>query len=480
MLAAQRYAEAWREIEGLLRTDPRDRDLLVLAIRAHHGMELHAQVLALCARAEALGPDPEVLHLRGEALRNLGRTGEALAAFAHAARLAPGALDAPLGAVAALEEAGRFAEARSALDAIAEQAGRAGTPLTPKHRFEDARLMVHEGRCTEAVAALDGLLGIIPPGFKQRRMALQLRVKACDRAGDFAGAWESAQRALAEARVAFDPGEYARRTDAMIGYWTRERARTAARSEEADPTAAFIAGMPRSGTSLVEQVIAAHPLGAGVGELRALEPFAAQEDAARGIAPGAAGDRAPRDADGADARRLTAVAREYLAQVRALHPRAQRIVNKSLFNDRMAAHLARLLPGTRIVHIQRDPRDVAVSCVLGGFNLDRLPWTARPEWVAHAWAESARLMRHWEGVLDVPFLQVRYETFVQEGVPAFARLIEFMGLPWDDAVTRFHAVRRTVQTLSYDQVNRPLYTSAVGRWRHYEAHLAGVAWPAYD
>lgn len=420
-----------------------------------------------------------MLHLRGEALRTLGRTDEALADFAHAAKLDPRMLDAPLGAVAALEEAGRFAEARSALDSITEGLKRAGVPITPKHRFEDARLLIHENRHAEAITAIDELLRLIPPGFKQRRMTLQLRVKACDRSGDFAGAWEAAQRALAEERVAFDPAAYTRQTDAMVAHWTRERVRAAECSEELDPTAVFIAGMPRSGTSLLEQVVAAHPQGAGVGELRTLEPYAARADAECGLMPMPSHSTRLSGGSALDARYMTKAAREYLAQIRALHPGASRIVNKLLFNDRMALHLAHLFPATRLVHIQRDPRDVAVSCVLGGFNLQRLPWTARPEWVAHAWAESARLMRHWQEVLEVPLMHVRYEDFVQEGAPAFERLVEFVGLPWDAAVLRFHAVKRTVQTLSYDQVNRPLYTSAIGRWRHYEAQLSGVAWPSY-
>ena len=86
-------------------------------------------------------------------------------------------------------------------------------------------------------------------------------------------------------------------------------------------------------------------------------------------------------------------------------------------------------------------------------------------------------MRHWHEVLGVPMLEVRYERFVAGGTDELRRLIEFLGLEWSPEVERFHQLRRTVRTLSYDQVNRPLYTGSVGRWKNYERFLSHVAWP---
>ena len=93
---------------------------------------------------------------------------------------------------------------------------------------------------------------------------------------------------------------------------------------------------------------------------------------------------------------------------------------------------------------------------------------------------SLRLMRHWQRDLDGPRLEVRYEALVTQPETEFPRLVEFLGLPWDEGCRRFHESRRTVRTLSYDQVNRPLYATSVGRWRHYERFLSGVHWPAHD
>jgi hypothetical protein len=86
-------------------------------------------------------------------------------------------------------------------------------------------------------------------------------------------------------------------------------------------------------------------------------------------------------------------------------------------------------------------------------------------------------MEHWSRELDLPILEVRYESLVQRGEPELRRIIDFIGLPWDAAVKDFHRAGRTVRTLSYDQVSRPLYADSIGRWKNYERHLGGIDWP---
>ena len=88
-------------------------------------------------------------------------------------------------------------------------------------------------------------------------------------------------------------------------------------------------------------------------------------------------------------------------------------------------------------------------------------------------------MEHWKRETDLPILDVRYEDVVTDPGTQFPRFIDFLGLPWDEGCTRFHESKRTVRTLSYDQVNRPLYASSVNRWQRYEKFLKGVSWPAY-
>ena len=159
---------------------------------------------------------------------------------------------------------------------------------------------------------------------------------------------------------------------------------------------------------------------------------------------------------------------------------AERVVNKALGNNKLVGLIARLFPKTRIIHAVRDPRDVAVSCFMGGFNHAVHPWTTRFEWIAEAWKQSYRMMQHWKDTLDVPILEVHYERLVGDPENEFPRLIEFLGLEWDDKCMEFHKSRRTVRTLSYDQVNRPLYKTSAGRHKNYEQWFGDAKFPHYD
>jgi hypothetical protein len=236
----------------------------------------------------------------------------------------------------------------------------------------------------------------------------------------------------------------------------------------------FIAGMPRSGTSLLDQVIDAHAQAAGVGEMAGMEHFARQLEGVWDASLPAPESFGPmRD------RAFKNMAAAYVSACEKQAPRAKRIVNKALGNNRIVGLLARLFPKTRIIHAIRDPRDVAVSCFMGGFNNDYYPWTAKPEWIAVAWEQSRRLMEHWKRETDLPILDVRYEDVVTNPGEEFPRFIEFLGLEWDEGCNRFHERKRTVRTLSYDQVNKPLYASSVNRWQKYEKFLRGVEWPKY-
>lgn len=474
-----RIDDALAAVEPLIKLDPRNPELLSLAARAHNAAARHPQAIALATRSLAALEHPEALMARGDSLRAEGRTDEAIADLRRAIALAPTMLDLKVALVATLEEAGRTELARAELQPVLEQIARGREPLPQRVAYEHAKLLVREGAWGEAVATIDATIdgtidatidGIIThaasapaPGSIPFLMLMFLRAKALDRAGDYAGAWESARRAQDSRRVQFDPAAHARETDELIAFWTRDRVRALESSGNTDPTAVFITGMPRSGTSLVDQIIDAHPQAAGVGELDSVERWAEAACAHR--------------REAISSRDYSRVAREYLAQVRRLSPSASRIVNKALGNDRILGHIALLFPATRIVHITRDPRDVAVSCVMGAFGSTRYPWTTRPEWVAAAWRDSQRLMAHWTSVLDVPILEVSYEKLAREGDGQIRRIIDFVGLSWDERVHGFHASRRTVRTLSYDQVSRPLYTASIGRWEHYAPQLAGVDWP---
>jgi tetratricopeptide (TPR) repeat protein len=456
-----------------LKPGSRDADFLRMraTIEKHLGDAAASLRWALAAEAVASHPDTALIVARAE--MRAGRTDAAIARCEAVLRASPGNTRARLVVAEALESAMRVAEAAEALESLRRDAAEEAS-VAVRVEYMRASVMIHQGRFGEAVEALDASVLRSGDGEKLLRRGWHLRAKALDRAGRFDEAFVSAARANAIGERPFDPAQYESAVDGLLRLWTREAMRDFPSSHADSEVPVFIAGMPRSGTSLLDQVIDAHPQAAGVGEMKDIERFAAElERAWQPALPapdcfGAMRDRAFRNA-----------AQGYLGACAREAPGARRVVNKALGNNRMLGLVARLFPRTRVIHALRDPRDVAVSCFMGGFNNASYPWTTRLDWIACAWRQSERLMRHWRETLDLPMLDVRYEEVVGDPGTAFPRFIEFLGLPWDDACTRFHESRRTVRTLSYDQVNRPLYATSVDRWRRYERHLAGVDWPAY-
>ena len=423
----------------------------------------------------ALYEHPEAVALLARACRRAGRTQEALEACDRLDALRHHA--APVLRAGTLEEAGRFDEASAVLAPIVEQHEASGEPLPTAVRVEWSKLLVQTKAYDRAIELIDGTLDSLPDSAADlRRAQLHLKAKAADRAKRYDLAFEAATRANDIGRLEFDPELYTQQVSVLIENWSAGAMRDFPLSTCESEVPVFIAGMPRSGTSLIDQIIDAHPLAAGVGELSSIEHFA--YELSRAWNP----TREPGKRFGKyDAWHWTRQARIYEREVEKLAaPGVQRIVNKALGNNKLVGLLARLFPNTRIIHAIRDPRDVAISCYMGGFNNRLHPWTTRLDWAAHAWEQSRRMMDHWKATLHVPILDVHYERLVAQPHLEMPRIIDFLGLPWDDRCERFYESKRTVRTLSYDQVNRPLYSSSSGRHANYARWLAGVSFPDYD
>ncbi|GIK19489.1 MAG: hypothetical protein AMXMBFR77_18860 [Phycisphaerales bacterium] len=426
-------------------------------------------------RSMRLLPNPGAALLIARAHRLRGETDEAVRMCDRALELAPGNVLALATKAGSLEEAGRYDESLAVVEPLLERAKQQDRQAEAPILAEWAKLLIQQKRYEEAIGVIDDLIANHQPDERRRCGLLYTRAKACDKAKDYEGAFRSAEEANRFEALPFDPEVYREQVTALMTHWSREKMAKFPISSCASEVPVFVAGMPRSGTSLIDQIIDAHPRAAGVGELDTIDRFAIELAAAWNP------DLEPPESFGPfNSRRWTQVAERYVREVRRLAPTAERIVNKSLGNNRLVGLIARLFPRTRIIHAIRDPRDVAVSCFMGGFNNRMHPWTTRIDWVVAAWEQSMRMMEHWKSSLDVPILDVHYERLVNDPETEFPRIIEFLGLEWDDACNEFHKSRRTVRTLSYDQVNRPLYTTSAGRNQHYAKFLEGVKFPAYD
>jgi tetratricopeptide (TPR) repeat protein len=232
-------------------------------------------------------------------------------------------------------------------------------------------------------------------------------------------------------------------------------------------TPIFILGMPRSGTTLVEQVLASHPAVHGAGELDEMAKLAA-----------ALGDGAvsgyPEAVAGLDAGDLRRLGQSYVTAQRRLasesDPAATRITDKMPGNFLFLGLIHLILPNARIVHCVRDPVDTCLSCYQQLFAR-RLDFAYELADLGRYYRAYARLMEHWRAVLPGGFFDLRYEELVANPERVIGELLEYCDLPWADACLAPHEARRAVQTASSVQVRRPLYRNAVGRGRRYAPHL---------
>jgi Flp pilus assembly protein TadD len=234
------------------------------------------------------------------------------------------------------------------------------------------------------------------------------------------------------------------------------------RADNIDPAPVFIVGMPRSGTSLTEQILAAHPLVHGAGER--LEVHGLLMRLAGGVLTRATVERLA----ALDAASLSNAARTFLAELHGLAPEARFITDKMPGNGLYLGFLATLLPGARVIRCTRDPRDIGLSIFQRRFfgyhpyahDLADLGWYI---------GQHEALMRHWEAVL--PLLTIALTDWIDDFDTTLARLLDFLGLPPDPACARFYELDRRVSTASRDQVSRPINRAGIDRWRDYETEL---------
>ncbi len=227
----------------------------------------------------------------------------------------------------------------------------------------------------------------------------------------------------------------------------------------------FIVGMPRSGTTLVEQVLAAHPRVHAAGELLDINMLAG--GLKQRLRSSSDYPECVREIDAAQSRQL---ALEYLSGLRQRAPDASRITDKLPGNFLLLGLIGLLLPAARVVFCRRHPLDVALSIYFTDFRTGH-HYSYVLEDIAANFQQFTRLMDHWCQVIPSPLHEVRYEDVVAEPEAQIRALLAFVGLEWDSRCLEFQNVNRPVHTASAWQVRQPLYASSVGRWRRYEQHL---------
>ncbi|TPK92078.1 tetratricopeptide repeat protein [Mesorhizobium sp. B2-4-12] len=263
----------------------------------------------------------------------------------------------------------------------------------------------------------------------------------------------------------FDLENYRRWVDAMIETFTPEMVASMAAHGSPSEVPVFVVGMPRSGTTLTEQICASHPNVHGAGELSKLRRMA------NGIGLKGSSETDPGKSVTTITPELTKMlAAEHLAYLRRRAPDALRIVDKMPHNFELIGLVGILFTNARIIHCRRDAIDNCVSCFVLQFSTAH-SYSADLQTLGLYYREYDRLMRHWTKVLPGRIFENRYETLIENQEEQSRRLIDYLGLPWDNACLRFFDRDSSVNTYSRWQVRQPIYKSSVKRWKNYESEI---------
>jgi tetratricopeptide (TPR) repeat protein len=391
----------------------------------------------------------------------LGNLDEALAGFERSAKLKPDYVDAVAGKADVLERQGKPDRAIAVLAPLAG-AGRLAGPAVLVH----VRALLATGKAEDALAIGESALGRGDLAPIHRRPLLLLLGRVREKIADYDGAFEAFTAGNAIGAPPFDIEATRRTVDALISTFTREMLTDAPAGGDDTSIPVFVFGMPRTGSTLTEQIIHAHPAAHGAGEIHDLAHLTR-------VTPKMLGLEQPFPAciPGLDAEQIGRLAGSFLERLRTYAPDAERIVDKSLENHELLGFIRVLYPHAHLIHARRHPLDTCLSCFQHDLLPGLHPYATDLRHLGLYYREYARLMDHWREVLDVPILDVVYEDLVGEPEAQSRRLIDFIGLEFDDACLRSHEAKRDVRTISYGQVRQPMYRTAVARHERYAAHL---------
>lgn len=455
-----RFDEALAAAETALAREPAHAEAWNLLGNLRMKQRRAAEALACYDRAVSLKPgDADAQANRGTALRELGRAEEAERSFEQALALKPGSREARLGLAKLAVEAGRFAEAgerftdvlRSDAGDVDSLCGLAEVRKVPAGDPLFARLAA---RLTES--DLDD---------EQRARLHHALGKIADDAGETDAAMENFMRSKSLRPATFDLARHRAGHQALRHVFTAEFLAERRGFGVADARPVFVVGMPRSGTTLTEQILASHGRVDGLGELQDLPRLATRLGGGLENPEGFAAALAAMTAE--QSRELAA---RYAEAYRGCDPRALRLVDKRPHNFELLGLVALLFPQARIIHCRRNAMDNCLSMYMQyfseghGYNRDLAT-------LGHYYRAHEELMAHWASVLPLPVHDCIYEETVADFEPAARALVAFTGLDWDPACLLYHAQERSVRTPSRWQVRQPVYKSSVERWRRYEAHL---------
>jgi Flp pilus assembly protein TadD len=449
-----RYQEAEQRYREAIDIDPENAD-------AHFNLAALLQANPdaaepLVRRALKINPRfPGARALLGLTLLSSGHEHEAKVALRKALKVSPKDHVAILGLAHLARVEGRFDEAQALLKRTLEISPKMPTAWASLH---GTRKMTTADRDWFVTAEEIAGSGIPLLDEVQLRFAMG---KYCDDTEDYEQAFANFRRGnelLKSVAGRYNRETHSRFADDLIRVHARESLASLSEGGSASAKPVFVLGMPRSGTSLAEQIIASHPDAKGVGEpdywLKSARAF--HDEIRRKIL---------------DLPARKKLAENYLRLIEHRYPNAARIVDKTPTNSDFVGFIHTVFPNARIIRMRRDPIDTCLSCYFQNFSTAQT-FTMDLADLADYYRIHQRLMDHWLRALPVgAILEVPYEGLVADQESWTRKILDFLGLKWDERCLAFHETKRSVTTASVWQVRQKIYRHSLERWRNYEKFI---------
>ena len=460
LIGMESYKEAQPWLQRALQVRPNYTEahlgMAVVAIEA----EAHEAAMQHVEQARALQPaQPKVLSMLGAAYREIGQDDHAREMYRAALAMDADHKESLTGMGQMCMEDGDLHEAERLL--------RKAIALYPDNF--PARFQLTQVHKTQAgddnLAALETIE--LEKASPEKQISLHFALGKCyDDIKDYDKAFPHylAGCKLKREKFDYDAGAAAKQFSEFREIFSKEFIGSLRGSGDPSATPIFVLGMPRSGTTLTEQIIASHPDVFGAGELPDLLRIAHRKTHPDTTT-------FPENLLHLDAKTLTVWGKEYITGLRTHAPAAKHITDKMPANFFAVPLIHLMLPNAKIIHVNRNPVDTCVSCFTRLFRRKQEHTYDLAE-LGRYYADYARLMDHWRAVLPADaFYEVQYEAIVADQEGEARKLLAYCGLEWNDACLDFHKTQRQVRTASVVQVRQPIYTSSVERWRKYEKHL---------
>lgn len=457
-LSRMRYADAVHWVNSVLAFSPQHVGALTALAQLMIATERYQEAVAAVRQALAIAPDSANAHKTlGKALQALGQYEEAEQAYNLAAVL-PGTVaeEALVARAVLLMEIGDQDAAAAGFEHALTRFP--GSPRVVAARCDNKRYSAGDPDIALMEAALAHQPALSIPDQVMLHFSLgkaYLDIHDSDRAFFHLNKGNAFKRAS----FSYDPAQTSAWMQSIAAAFTPALIDRFKGAGVDSDRPVFVIGMPRAGTTLVEQILASHPDVYGAGELRALDQAVARAGSF------------PNDLLHWSHEDFAQMAGDYLEQINRIAPPASRVIDKLPGNFLYAGLIPLLLPGARIIHCRRDPVDTCLSCYSKLFSGEQL-FSYRLDELGRFYRSYQELMAHLRQVLPHDrFIEVDYEAVVDDLEDQARRMIDFVGLPWDDACLTFYETRRMIRTASVAQVRQPIYTSSKGRWRQHAAHL---------